>query len=139
MVKTIFRRALGVIIEDKNQFLGKHIIAEFWGAEVEEDRQRIEEILSRAARESNSTPLKVIFHNFEPKGLSAAILLAESHIALHYWPEYKYLAVDIFTCGKKSMPEKGLEYLRKVFKPERVEVKKINRGKVVLTSGFWKR
>jgi S-adenosylmethionine decarboxylase len=59
------------------------------------------------------------------------ILLAESHIALHYWPENEYLAVDIFTCGSKTNPQKGLEYLKKVFQPKKVETKKINRGRIL--------
>lgn len=130
MVKTIFKRALSVIIEGKNRFLGQHIIAEFWGTEIEEDMRKIEEILNKAAKETNSTPLKVISHKFEPRGFSAVILLAESHIALHYWPEYKYLAVDIFTCGKDADPQKGLKYLMGVFQPKRVQIKRTKRGKV---------
>jgi len=58
--------------------------------------------------------------------------LAESHIALHLWPEMNYLAVDIFTCGKDSDPFKALEYLKKEFQPKRVEIKKIKRGKIAL-------
>ncbi len=130
MMKAVLQKAFGAIVKEKNQFLGKHLIAEFWGVTIEEDMRKIEKILIEAARETGSTPLEVVSHKFSPQGFSAMILLAESHIALHYWPEEEYLAVDIFTCGKKSNPQKGLEYLRKQFQPQKIEVQKISRGKL---------
>jgi S-adenosylmethionine decarboxylase len=54
--------------------------------------------------------------------------LAESHIAFHSWPEFGYLAIDIFSCGKNAKPEKALRYLKKILKPRKVEVSIIKRG-----------
>ena len=109
---------------------GIHLIADFWNGKIIEEPKKIENILLAAAKRANNTPLKVIVHKFSPHGLTAVILLAESHIALHNWPEFKYLAIDIFTCGDKSMPYKALEYLREVFKPEKVEIRELKRGRM---------
>ena len=108
---------------------GVHLIADFWGGKIDENPKNIEKILFGAARKAHNTPLKVAIHKFSPHGLTAVILLAESHIALHNWPEFDYLAIDIFTCGNKSMPYKALEHLREVFKPKRVEIKELKRGR----------
>jgi len=131
MVKAVLQKAFGAIVKKKNQSLGEHLIAEFWGVKIEEDMAKIEKILIEAAKKTGSTPLEIVSHKFSPKGFSAMILLAESHIALHYWPENEYLAVDIFTCGKDSDPQKGLEYLKEQFQPKKMEIQRINRGKVL--------
>ncbi len=131
MMEKIFQKNFWPIVYKKTRSLGEHLIAEFWGVKIEEDMAKIEKILIEAAKKTGSTPLEVVSHKFSPKGFSAMILLAESHIALHYWPENEYLAVDIFTCGKDSDPQKGLEYLKEQFQPKKMEVQRINRGKVL--------
>ncbi|MDP3900911.1 MAG: adenosylmethionine decarboxylase [bacterium] len=108
--------------------LGVHIIADFWGAEVIESQERIERILLEAARLSNNTVLKTLVHKFDPQGLTGIVLLEESHISIHTWPEFSYVGVDIFTCGENSVPEKALEYLQEVFAPKSVQVSKVDRG-----------
>lgn len=109
-------------------YAGLHLIAEFWGSKIIEDSQEIERILVGAAKEAGNIPLKTTIHKFSPQGITGVILLAESHIAIHYWPEINYLAIDIFTCGDKTKPYKALEYLRKKFNPQKFEIKKIKRG-----------
>jgi S-adenosylmethionine decarboxylase len=110
-------------------YTGLHLIVEFWKNKVDiEDPKKIEEILIQAALKAKSTPLAVKLHKFNPHGISGVCLLAESHISIHTWPEKKYIAFDIFTCGKKSMPYKALEYLKKIFQPEEVQVIEIKRG-----------
>lgn len=111
-------------------YLGIHIIAEFWYAKIIDDEKRIKKILVEAVKRSKSIPLEIAIHKFHPQGITGVIILAESHIALHAWPEYNYLAVDIFTCGKETTPFKALEYLKKEFKPKEVEVKVVKRGKI---------
>ena len=68
-------------------------------------------ILNRAAKLANATVLNLISNKFEPQGVTAIALLAESHISIHTWPESKYSAVDIFTCGQNMMPELASQYL----------------------------
>ncbi len=124
------KRSIQWVKEKKQKYAGLHIIAEFWGSKTIEDSKEIEKILVRAAIEGGNTPLKVTIHKFSPQGITGVILLAESHISLHAWPEYEYLAIDIFTCGDKTFPEKSLDYLRKEFEPKRVDIKRIKRGTI---------
>jgi S-adenosylmethionine decarboxylase len=115
--------------KEKNQkYAGIHLLAEFWGGKVIEDSKEIERILIGATKKAKNIPLKVAIHKFSPQGMTGVVLLAESHIALHSWPEFNYLAIDIFTCGNKAKPRRALNYLKKVFKPKKVEVKEIKRG-----------
>jgi len=115
--------------KEKNQkYAGIHLLAEFWGGKIIEDSKEIEKILILAAKEAGNTPLKVAIHKFNPQGITGVVLLAESHIALHLWSEFNYLAIDIFTCGDKVKPYKALEYLRKKFKPKKIKIYEIERG-----------
>lgn len=104
------------------------MIAEFWGAKAIENKKELKKILITAAKKSGSTPLEVIIHKFKPGGITGFIVLAESHLSVHSWPEIDYLAIDIFSCGRKATPKKALAYLKKKFKPKRVETKLIRRG-----------
>ena len=104
------------------------MIAEFWGGRVIEDSKKIEKILIGATKKAKNTPLKVAIHKFNPQGITGVVLLAESHIALHSWPEINYLAIDIFTCGEKAFPYKALEYLKNKFRPKKIKIKEIKRG-----------
>ena len=114
----------------KLKYAGIHLLAEFWYGKIIEDPKEIKRILIEAVKKANNTPLKVTIHKFQPQGITGIVLLAESHIALHSWPEFNYIAIDIYTCGNKAAPEKALDYLQKQFQPKKVEIKKIKRGKI---------
>ncbi len=103
---------------------------DFWGAQQVEDPKKLGEFLIEAAKKAGNTPLKFSYHKFNPHGITGILLLAESHIAFHSWPEFDYLAIDIFTCGKKTFPEKALRYLKQKLKPKKIKVLKIERGKI---------
>jgi len=62
--------------------------------------------LEQAAKEAGATVVKTVLHQFNPQGLSGVVVIAESHIAIHTWPEYRYAALDIFTCGLPEIAEK---------------------------------
>jgi len=126
MTKT--KRSIKWVQTKKQKYAGIHLLAEFWGGKVIENSKEIEKILIGATKAAKSIPLKVTIHKFSPQGMTGVVLLAESHIALHSWPEFNYLAIDIFTCGDKAKPRRALNYLKKVFKPKKVEVKEIKRG-----------
>ena len=130
MAKKTKRSIQWVQKTDKQKYAGIHLIAEFWNGRIIEDPKKIEKILIEAVKKAKSAPLKVAIHKFSPQGLTGVVLLAESHIALHAWPEINYLAIDIFTCGNKAMPYKALEHFEKVFKPQKVEIKELRRGKL---------
>ena len=111
-----------------SKYAGVHLLADFWSGRIIEDPKKLEKILIEAAKKAKNIPLEVAIHKFSPQGITGVLLLAESHIALHSWPEINYVGIDIFTCGEKAIPYKALEYFKKVFKPKRVEVKEIKRG-----------
>ena len=110
------------------KFAGRLLAVDFWNGKIIERPERIKKILIGAAKAANNTPLKVTIHKFNPQGITGVILLAESHIAISTWPEINFVAIDIFTCGEKTMPYKALEYLKKEFQPKKVELKEIKRG-----------
>lgn len=109
-------------------FLSVHLIADFRSPKFIEDSKEIRRILLEAARAANSIPLRTAIYKFPVQGATGVVLMAESHIAIHTWPEYDYIAIDIFTCGKQTRPHKALEYLKSKFCPKKVNVKKIDRG-----------
>ena len=109
-------------------YAGIHIVADFWFSKSVEDPQEIKNILRNAALAAQSTPIKFSVHKFSPHGITGLVLLAESHISIHSWPEIQYLAIDIFTCGKDSKPHLALKYLKKAFRPKKVEIQEIKRG-----------
>jgi len=113
----------------KLKYAGIHLLAEFWYGKIIEDQKEIKRILIEAVKKAGNTPLKITIHKFQPQGITGIVLLAESHVAVHTWPEYNYVAIDIYTCGDKANPKKALEYLKKQFQPEKVEIKVIKRGK----------
>ena len=113
----------------ERQFLGTHIIAEFFGCSHLNDLPVIREALIGAANACGATILGTHFHTFEPQGLTGYVLLAESHISVHTWPEYGYAAVDVYTCGLMQT-EKAVEHLREILKADRVEASKIMRGDI---------
>lgn len=112
----------------KKKYAGIHLIADFWRGKKIENAKEFKKILLKAAEEAKNTPLKVVMHKFHPRGITGIVLLAESHIALHSWPEFDYLAIDIYTCGRESMPGRALMYLKKIFQPKKIEVKELKRG-----------
>lgn len=114
----------------KIEYAGIHLIAEFWKGRIIEDPKEIKKILIGATKMAENTPLEIVIHKFLPQGITGVILLAESHIAIHTWPQWNYVAVDIFTCGGKAFPRRALDYLKKKFRPERVEIKEIKRGRI---------
>jgi len=131
MVKKTKRSIQWVKQTKKQKYAGIHLIAEFWNGKIIEKPKEVGKILVRAAKEAKSVPLEVTIHKFSPQGITGVVLLAESHIAFHAWPEINYLAIDIFTCGNRAMPYKALEYLKKEFKPKKIIIKEIKRGKLL--------
>jgi S-adenosylmethionine decarboxylase proenzyme len=93
--------------------LGKHLLLELKGCdkEVLNDIGFLREALLAAAGEAGAMVLGESFHQFNPHGVSGVVMIAESHLVIHTWPEYGYAAADIFTCGSSVQPEKAAEIL----------------------------
>ena len=119
-------------IPKKIKYAGIHLTAEFWNGKIVEDEQELKEMMWGAAKAAESTPLATTVYKFSPQGITGVVLLAESHISIHTWPEINYTAIDLFTCGDKTRPEKALEFFKKELNPTKVEIKNIKRGKFTI-------
>ncbi|KKM08784.1 S-adenosylmethionine decarboxylase proenzyme [Clostridiales bacterium PH28_bin88] len=112
------------------QALGRHILAEIYGCDFEilNDIKRVEEIMVNAALEAGAEVREFVFHKFSPQGVSGVVVISESHLAIHTWPELGYAAVDVFTCGDRVNPWDACNYLTRHFKAEQVSATEIERG-----------
>ncbi len=111
--------------------LGTHILAELYECSSTHllcDVNFIEKQMLNAANVANATIVTTSFHHFSPLGVSGVIVIAESHLAIHTWPEYGYCAVDIFTCGETLKPKIALDYLVNALFSKRYEYNEIKRG-----------
>ena len=108
----------------------KHFLLELYRCDREKlnDESFLRCILNRAAKLANATVLNLISNKFEPQGVTAIALLAESHISIHTWPESNYSAVDIFTCGQNMVPELASKYLIEALEAEEHSLRVIERN-----------
>ncbi|MDI3473485.1 MAG: S-adenosylmethionine decarboxylase [Thermotogaceae bacterium] len=111
--------------------LGRHLLAEFYecNPEILDDLNIVEEYMKQSADVAGATIVNWTFHRFNPQGVSGVVVIAESHLAIHTWPEYGYAAIDLFTCGESVDPWKAFNFLKDKFQAQRVDVKEIQRGK----------
>ena len=110
--------------------LGKHLLLELndCDKEVLNDLSFLKGILLAAATEAGATVLGESFHHFNPQGVSGVVVVTESHLLIHTWPEYGYAAADIFTCGNSVQPEKAAEILIEKLGSKNHSIKEIPRG-----------
>lgn len=109
--------------------LGRHILVEFTGcnADVLNDVSAIEKSMIEAAQTAGATVISSNFHHFSPWGVSGVVVIQESHLAIHTWPEYRYASVDLFTCGETVDPWVSFEFLKKVLEAT-YSALELNRG-----------
>ena len=93
--------------------LGKHLLLDLkdCNEEVLNDLSFLRKAMVTAAVDCGATVLGESFHPFSPQGVSGVVIIAESHLSIHTWPEYGYAAIDIFTCGTSVEPEKAAQVL----------------------------
>ncbi len=110
--------------------IGSHWILEMYDcpAEVINDLEHVRTAVRDAAKAARSTLLHESAHSFEPQGVTALALLAESHISVHTWPELGYVAADIFTCGEHARPEQACVHLARALESGHHEVQHLERG-----------
>ena len=111
-------------------YLGVQVTADFYGIPyaVLDNTDIIKQLMLQAAKEANTTIINYYFHKFAPQGVSGAIIIAESHLSIHTWPEEGYAAIDIFTCGDKTKPYHAIEYLKDALKPTNIAITETQRG-----------
>ena len=110
--------------------LGKHLLLELKDCDREllNDLDFLKRILPAAASEAGATILGESFHQFHPQGVSGVVIIAESHLFIHTWPECGYAAIDIFTCGNSVHPEKAAQILIKQLGSKNHSILEIQRG-----------
>lgn len=116
--------------KDGERFAGMHLLVDLWGAENLSDPQAIGRALADAATAADATLLHSHFHHFSPEGgVSGVIVLAESHISIHTWPERDFAAIDIFMCGGCD-PYRSVPLIEQAFRPRSMEVTEQRRGRL---------
>ena len=112
------------------KILGRHLIVEYCecNKQVLDDLAYLEEHMNEAVRKAGATIVRSVFHRYNPQGVSGAVIIAESHISIHTWPEYGYAAVDFFTCGESVDPRKAAEYMAEKLGSAAYDVKDMRRG-----------
>jgi S-adenosylmethionine decarboxylase len=109
--------------------MGTHLVVDAWQAPAEllNDPDRIRRALLEAIAAGEATLIDICVHQFSPHGVTATVTLAESHIAIHTWPEYGYFAADLFFCGK-GKPALAMEVLGNALQAKEMTMKEIQRG-----------
>lgn len=117
--------------------LGRQILVEYYDCKESNinDIAYIEDSLIRATKASRATIISHNFHKFSPYGVSGVVVIAESHVAIHTWPEYNYAAVDIFTCGDTIDPWIIQEHLKEYFESKNVSSMEMKRGLFKVPNG----
>lgn len=110
--------------------MGRHFIFELFGCEkaVLDDLPGIEAAIVKAAEAAGATVVGKVFHKFAPQGVTGVVIIAESHISIHTWPEIGYAAVDIFTCSARTEPMKAFDVISSLLKPSTTSVVEVKRG-----------
>src|SRR5512132_555487 len=110
--------------------LGRHLLLELFDCDPDaiNNVEAVKGALIEAAKRAQATIVDVVFHEFNPFGVSGVVVIAESHLSIHTWPEYRYAAVDIFSCGDVLKPDVAAHYLVEQFGAERASVVEMQRG-----------
>lgn len=110
--------------------LGRHILVEMYECDprILNDREAISAMMLEAAKRAGATVVGETFHNFSPHGVSGTVVIAESHLSIHTWPEYNYAALDLFTCGEEVNPWSAFNHLREGLRAQNSSQIEIKRG-----------
>ena len=116
--------------------LGRHLLLELFDCDAEaiNSLETVKTSMVEAAKRAQATIVDVVFHEFNPFGISGVVVIAESHLAIHTWPEYRYAAVDVFSCGDVLQPQVAADYLVEQFGATRASVVELQRG-IFMTQG----
>jgi len=112
------------------QALGRHILCEAYGCDpaLLDDAKQVQAIMVEAALQAGADVREVTFHKFSPQGVSGVVVISESHLAIHTWPELGYAAIDVFTCGQSVNPWAACDYLTRAFKAHSTAAMEMKRG-----------
>lgn len=115
--------------------LGKHIVADLWGVDIPDSVESLRTNLFDAIDQAGAQILGSKFHVLDPNnGMTGVILLAESHLSIHTWPEHDYVALDIFMCGNSMVSiDETFQFIIRALKPARFSSKNLERGSMSMT------
>lgn len=108
---------------------GKHLLVEYIGCNQAtlDDMAQIKELMEKAALAARTRIVASVFHPFNPQGVSGVVVIEESHLSIHTWPEHGYAAVDFYTCGS-GIPEEAHKVLREGLQASKFEIVRVDRG-----------
>lgn len=108
---------------------GIHYLIDLQGCNPEllSDKTMLVEAMEKAASEAEATVVETLIHQFNPHGLSGVVVIAESHLAIHTWPERNYAAIDVFTCGNADIADKIYQNIKQIFSPKHCNCTRLER------------
>jgi len=111
--------------------IGTQVVLDLYECASDEldDIDWVSATMMEAARIAGATIVDVVFHKFSPWGISGVVVISESHLAIHIWPEQAYAAIDVFTCGNSVDLDRAVLYLVGAFKSGRSSSQRMVRGK----------
>lgn len=108
--------------------LGWHWFVDFSGCRsMPTTPAQLRDTLCHAARLAGATIVAESFHEFSPHGLSGVVVIAESHFAVHTWPEHQAICIDLFSCSSRLNIDTAIAYLQEIFKPASTRVREVTR------------
>jgi len=109
--------------------MGRHVIAELWECDFDKlnDMNFIEQTFVDAALKSGAEIREVAFHKFAPQGVSGVVIISESHLTIHTFPEHGYASIDVYTCGHLD-PTIAAEYIAEALNAQTRETVEVPRG-----------
>ncbi|GAA0611114.1 S-adenosylmethionine decarboxylase proenzyme [Virgibacillus siamensis] len=112
------------------EIMGRQVIAELWDCNIDilNDINLLERIFVDAAIKAGATVRNVLFHQFAPHGVSGVVIISESHLTIHSFPEHGYASIDVYTCGTKIDPTIAVEHIVYALESKTNEIKEIPRG-----------
>lgn len=113
-----------------SKHIGYQVLIDLYNCDYEkmENIEYIKNIMNELSIILETNVIDEVFHKFEPYGISGVLIISESHLTIHTWPEYRYAGIDLFTCSKKINILEAVKYLCKVLNAKSYKIKEINRG-----------
>jgi S-adenosylmethionine decarboxylase len=110
--------------------LGSQVVLDLYECETRhlDDIEWVKKTLVNAARVAGATIVETVFHKFAPWGISGVVVIAESHLAIHIWPENRYAAIDLFTCGENVQLDAACAFLTREFRSRWPVQRRLTRG-----------
>ena len=120
----------GLLLQSPGKSLGQHTLLEYYDCDVDRLKRtrEVKAVTCAAVRHGGGTIVKTVFHNFSPWGVSGVVVITESHVTIHTWPEHAYAAVDIFSCSDKLDHATIRSDLQRLLGARRVKKRSFKRG-----------